>query len=75
MPNAEQMGELTKRNSEITEVASFMIPLNKSFSEVYERKFQNTAEEIDRIISPYTSKNGTYFYELLKQSLAYVQNE
>lgn len=69
------MDLLTKRNSEITEVTSFMIPLNKSFIDVYGRKFQNMAKEIDSIVSPYLNKNDTYFYDLLKQSLPYLPDD
>ena len=69
------MDLLTKRNSEITEVASFMIPLNKSFTDVYGRKFQNMAKGIDGIVSPYLTKNDRYFYDLLKQSLPNVADQ
>lgn len=33
------------------------------------------AEEINRIISPYVANNPTYFYDQLKQSLAYIGDE
>lgn len=52
-----------------------MIPLNKSFIDVYGRKFQNMAKEIDSIVSPYLTKNDTYFYNLLRQSLPNVADE